>query len=296
MTRVYLAAGYSSQNGFLEATLKTPAPPFPVLVTTPYIARFFKMLARSPECLRQCSAWMLDSGAFTVRYSGGSVDLERYCEFTKSTCWDECVALDVIGDAEGTLRNALWLKAHGSLAYPVFHYGEPLEILDEYVRQFPKVGLASQHCATVSSVDALRFYETCFARHWPFPYHSFGWIGGKKEKPLDRFPFYSGDSSSWVQGPASFGNWGAAFEGLKQRVKYRHKQSLRQQVDAVLRMFSHLPHRWRKEMAVLDQMVAERGGLRWGGPGAPVADIAEWTRVGELHKGMVTVPRKEKAA
>ena len=144
---------------------------------------------------------VLDSGAYSAYNSGKVIDIEALIEETKNPIWGESVALDVIGDAEGSVKNSLYMKSKGSPAYPVFHYGDPWEHLAEYKKEFPKVGLSCRFGETVE--EATAWLEQCFARAWPHKFHSFGWT---QESTLMKFPFHSADSSSWTAA-GRFGKW-----------------------------------------------------------------------------------------
>lgn len=185
---------------------------------------------------------MLDSGAYSAWNSGKTIDIDALCEEIKNPYWKEAVGLDVIGDAEGSLKNALYMKRKGVNAMPVFHIGDPWEILQEYCKQFDKVGLSCRFGESIKTSDL--WNDQCFARQWPHKFHSFGWLA---EKSMMRVPFHSADSSSWALGPGAFGTW-REFGKLS----IRGKIDLTAQVDSVLRMERRLQTRWKKEMALLE--------------------------------------------
>jgi len=129
-------------------------------------------------------ATMLDSGAYSAWSAGKHIDMNALCLEAFKPCWDEVVALDVIGDAENSMVNSLEMKARGLTVMPVFHFGDPWEILEEYKLQFNRIGIASGHGAPLA--ERLRWTAQCFARAYPAKFHSFGWV--KKEVLLE-FPF-----------------------------------------------------------------------------------------------------------
>ena len=135
---------------------------------------------------------MLDSGAFAAWNSGRVVDLLELASAIGRLGWAESVALDVIGDWRGSKANAIKHKALGSPAMPVFHIGDPWDLLDFYCKHWPKVGLSCRFGET--HAESIQFYEGCFARAWPHRFHSFGWTDARA---LLRFPFHSADSSTW---------------------------------------------------------------------------------------------------
>lgn len=151
--------------------------------------------------------WMMDSGAYSAYNSGEVIDLEKYIEDchrlrAEDPTLKEIIGLDVIGDAAGSVKNNFYMKEKGVDIVPVFHYGEDWGILRDYCAAFKKVGLSCRFGETME--QSYWFYDQCFARSCPKRFHSFGWIG---EPVMMRYPFHSGDSTSWEIGPCSFGNW-----------------------------------------------------------------------------------------
>jgi hypothetical protein len=142
---------------------------------------------------------MLDSGAYTAWSCGQTVDINALIEYARHPRWSEVVALDVIGDADASVRNAITMKEAGLDVMPVFHIGDPIEHLLFYKSNFSKVGLSCRFGEPLH--ESLAFIRKCFAVAWPYRFHSFGWVS---EKVLRKFPFDSADASTWVN-PHRFG-------------------------------------------------------------------------------------------
>lgn len=237
MTTIYLAfsgsgGGKKTMGAYREAGWDEFG--LGILVAFPYLKQAKSMMERidiQPDC------WMLDSGAFSAWSSGKTIDIEALTEETKNPFWTESVALDVIGDAEGSLKNALRMKEHGSPAFPVHHVGEPLEILDEYCANFEKVGLSCRFGEGVP--DSMTYLTHCFARHWPKQFHSFGWV---TPEVLKTFPFHTADTATWNNGPCRWGNWGVAFG---RRLPVNGNRDLRAMVDGYKKMQREARWRWR---------------------------------------------------
>lgn len=191
---------------------------------------------------------MLDSGAYSAWNSGKTVDLDALVEESKNPYWKESVCLDVIGDSQKSVENALYMKSKKSPAFPVFHIGDPWEHLKEYTNNFDKVGLSCRF-GEAENVS-LKWLDNCFHRAWPHKFHSFGWI---REKTLMRYPFHSADASSWILSAASFGTWR---EMGKLKVKLGKKlhqvPDVIAQIDSTLRMERRLQSRWRRELSRFD--------------------------------------------
>lgn len=195
--------------------------------------------------------YALDSGAFvamqqrkTIDVAGWIANVRRIMQ-TDRLC-AEVFALDVIGDARASMRNYRLIAAAGIDAIPTYHYGEPVDVLDELARAYPKIALGG--CARIPSVkQRLDFAERCLQRIWPKRVHGLGYstVG------LERVPFHSVDASTW-QYNTSFGNYQSLrAKGLSSRgvVRYRN---LRIEVDYNLRREAELRERWHATMAEID--------------------------------------------
>lgn len=151
--------------------------------------------------------WMLDSGAFSAWKSGYEIRLSEYIQVCRALrdadpTLSEIIGLDVIGSDRGSLANAIKMKEAGIDAMPVFHIGDDWGILKEYASGWDKVGLSCRFGESIQ--DSYKFYDQCFAKVWPKKFHSFGWVA---EEVLLRYPFHSGDASSWEMAPCAFGSW-----------------------------------------------------------------------------------------
>lgn len=189
--------------------------------------------------------FMLDSGAYSAWNAGASINIDELTRETKNPRWHEAVSLDVIGDGEASLKNALYMKACGSKAFPVFHYGEPWDILKEYKKHFPKIGLSCQHGEP--RAKSFKWIEQCFAHAWPHRFHSFGWI---VRELLLAYPFHSADASSWELRPMAFGNW-PSFNGTSLRLSTPKIATLpgilTAEVDAFQKLQREVRSKWAKE-------------------------------------------------
>lgn len=199
--------------------------------------------------------WAMDSGAFSAYNNGTPIDLYEYmqcCHETKDSdpSLVEIIALDVIGDGEGSLKNAYTMRENGLDVMPVFHIGDDWQILLEYARVWDKVGLSCRFGEPIK--DSMRFYEQCFARVWPKKCHSFGWQG---EKMLMTFPFHSSDSADWEVKPCQFGTWRSFGKpGSTAYLNYRgSQQNLRAEVEWYLKLERRLREKWADEMALLER-------------------------------------------
>jgi len=145
----------------------------------------------------------LDSGAFSAFTQGVKVDLPKYCDYCKRNedIIDFPSVLDGIGDPQLTYDNQLWMEHLGVKPLPCFHYGEDTRYLEHYIKNYDYITLGGM--VPISTKDLFIWLDyiwdeflTDGAGHPRLKVHGFGLTS----IPLmDRYPWYSVDSSSWVQ-------------------------------------------------------------------------------------------------
>lgn len=152
---------------------------------------------------------MLDSGAFTMWRQGTEVDLWAYIDFclSRGHRLDGYFVLDRIpgtyGQAptpdgceraiEETLANLATMEAFGLRPIPVYHEGEPVELLDWYVaRGHALIGLGAT--ASRRNTDAkARWVLGVIARHPEQRFHGLGMASDR----LVGLPLFSADAMTW---------------------------------------------------------------------------------------------------
>jgi len=235
------------------------AKPLHILVSNAYLKGYRRL---SKDYGKPLST-MLDSGAFTAWKSGKQVDIDQLIAECKTGGWDECVALDVIGDSEGSIKNSHYMRDAGLKVIPVYHYGEPWEVLDEYCKFFGHVGLSCRFGEPVKK--SIAWVEQCFARHWPHLFHSFGWVDSRI---LDRVPFDTADAATWQLAPTAFGNWKSFGRNAKLGVRCNNESDLRlnTEIDHYLEMQRDLEGKWAAQLKaprerILGKSLAQRRTL-----------------------------------
>lgn len=151
----------------------------------------------------------LDSGAFSAFTMGVNVDMEAYCRYIQENAdiidvVDGMVCasvLDGIGDPLKTYQNQLAMESLGVRPLPCFHYGEDERYLDYYVANYPYITLGGM--VPISTPQLYHWLDRIWEKHLvdgagrpKVKVHGFGLT----TMPLvERYPWYSVDSSSWVQ-------------------------------------------------------------------------------------------------
>lgn len=155
----------------------------------------------------------LDSGAFSAFSMGVEVDLPKYCDYIHRNLdiiehvdgQPLASVLDAIGDADGTWRNQMAMEARGVRPLPCFHYGEPIEVLEYYIANYSYITIGGM--VPISTPQLKLWLDRLWADYLTddqgrplVKVHGFGLTS----LPLMmRYPWYSVDSSTWVQWAAN---------------------------------------------------------------------------------------------
>lgn len=149
----------------------------------------------------------LDSGAFSAFTQGVKIDIGAYCDYIhrNADIIEFPSVLDAIGDYKGTWYNQAEMERRGVKPLPCYHYGEPTEVLDYYVANYDYITIGGM--VPISTPQLLLWLDRIWDEHLTHPdgkpkvkVHGFGLTS----LPLMfRYPWYSVDSSTWVQWAAS---------------------------------------------------------------------------------------------
>lgn len=157
----------------------------------------------------------LDSGAFSAYTLGVKLKVSDYCEYIRRNgdivrSEDGVVmasVLDGIGDPLQTWRNQYEMELRGVRPLPCFHAGEDERYLEYYVANYPYITLGGmvgsstkQLCIWLDRMWSK--YLTSGSGRAKVKVHGFGITA---IPIMERYPWYSCDSSSWIQS-AAFGS------------------------------------------------------------------------------------------
>lgn len=151
----------------------------------------------------------LDSGAFSAFTTGIDVDITAYCDYCKryEEVIDVASVLDGIGDPLKTWQNQQEMERQGVRPLPCFHYGEPLEYLYHYIENYEYITLGGM--VPISTPQLRIWLDDLWGNHLTdadgrpkLKVHGFGLT---VIDLMNRYPWFSVDSSSWLQ-ISSFGN------------------------------------------------------------------------------------------
>lgn len=151
----------------------------------------------------------LDSGAFSAFTKGVEVDLPKYCEYIKRN--KDIIehvdgtllasVLDGIGDPLKTWQNQLAMEQLGVRPLPCFHYGEDERYLEWYIANYDYITLGGMVPISTPHLKLWldRIWEKYLTDGSGRPRIKVHGFGLTTVSLMERYPWYSVDSSSWVQ-------------------------------------------------------------------------------------------------
>jgi len=164
---------------------------------------------------RESAKIFLDSGAFSAWTLGVTLSVYDYCEYIKRNSdilrveGDSVMAsvLDGIGDPLQTYRNQLEMEARGVRPLPCFHKGEDEQYLEYYIQNYDYITIGGMVGSSGKQLSV--WLDRIWDKHLVdgagrarVKVHGFGLTS----IPLmEAYPWFSCDSSSWIQA-AAFGS------------------------------------------------------------------------------------------
>lgn len=163
---------------------------------------------------RDAAQVFLDSGAFSAFTLGVTIDLPTYCAYINQNrdIWrveDGVVmasVLDGIGDPLQTYRNQLHMESLGAKPLPCFHAGEDERYLEHYVQNYEYITLGGMVGSSTKQLCVWldRIWERYLTDGSGRPRLKVHGFGITAIPIMERYPWWSVDSSSWIQS-AAFG-------------------------------------------------------------------------------------------
>lgn len=204
-----------------------------------YAGDFDEKIKNNLKVLDKKRDYFLDSGGYSARAMGVEINIKEYHKFlTKYGKRFEVVANLDVGTYDNCKVNQTYLETSGANVLPVFHYQEfltpkyrkEIEVLCKNYEYVAIGGVAG----SVTGGKVLEQYLTyCFkfGLKYKTKFHGFGMTSPSL---LSKFPFYSADSTSWMQG-GRYGTITGGKEICKQTTfKYRDRKNLNKILDVGL--------------------------------------------------------------
>lgn len=138
----------------------------------------------------------MDSGAYSAWKKKVTIDIDQYIEFIKKSYIGKYIVLDVVGDPEQTYNNLKYMESKGLQPIPVFHLRSDFKYLERLVNEgYYNICLGG----TVGTKrnKRIEFFDECFKR---FPDTYFHGLGMTDPKLIQKYPWFSVDSTTWLIG------------------------------------------------------------------------------------------------
>lgn len=167
---------------------------------------------------------LIDNGAFTFHRKGGKLDIDEFINWINENdeYFDYVIALDDIPGVWGTRRtveqlatavvntynNYLYMRERvksPSKLLPVFHMGESFDWLRKYLEEFDDLEyMCISGNKELSRESRQAWYTQCFdvIKHSSKPNIKIHCLGSGTISDIEKFPFCSMDSTSYLQGSA----------------------------------------------------------------------------------------------
>jgi hypothetical protein len=222
---IYMAAVYSnSYMPGMNRYVKLNDRERDAVVNVPHILESWHYVGKQSfvDHMRNNKAQIfLDSGAFSAYTLGVKLSVEEYCDYIYRN-WDiirgdgrsmMASVLDGIGDPEETWRNQhemerIFKEKHRVdwKPLPCFHAGEPEHFLESYVKNYEYITLGGMVGSSTQSLAVWldRMWENYLTDGSGRPRCKVHGFGITSRPLMERYPWASCDSSSWIQS-AAFG-------------------------------------------------------------------------------------------
>jgi len=157
----------------------------------------------------------LDSGAFSAYTLGVDLKVKDYCDYIHRNkdilrVDDGTImasVLDGIGDAQLTYENQLEMESYGVRPLPCFHAGEDERYLEWYVQNYDYITLGGMVGSSTKQLMVWldRMWDKYLTDGSGNPRIKVHGFGITAIPLMERYPWWSCDSSSWIQS-AAFGS------------------------------------------------------------------------------------------
>ena len=217
--RIYMAALHSNGYRHTNRYLKLNDHEKVIVDNLPWLLESYHYIHKQSfvDAIRERGDKVfLDSGAFSAYTLGVTLSVEAYCDYIKKN--SDIIArdddgtmiasvLDGIGDPLATYRNQLEMEARGVRPLPCFHSNEDPRYLDWYVANYEYITLGGLVGATADQLMVWldRMWENHLIDGSGRPKLKVHGFGITSIPLMERYPWYSCDSSSWIQ-TAAFGS------------------------------------------------------------------------------------------
>lgn len=193
--------------------------------------------------------FFLDCGAYSAWTQGKPIDIHEYAKFVQKH--QEIINvypnLDVKGDLAATIANQTILEEqYGLHPIPVFHVNTlRWDVLEQYIEKYDYIALGAIAGERLGDEFLIKALDNVFARAKRNPTTKFHGFGFTVKKFLERYPFYSVDSTSWLA-PIAYGQDMGGGEIAKMHIKKRdNAKGIKIGIDKFLALEKYITDLWK---------------------------------------------------
>lgn len=205
---------------------------------------------------REVENFLLDSGGFSARIHGLDIDIKQYANYLNKYNVKFAFNLDVM-DLDTSIANQEYLIENtNTYIMPVYHGNEWLDpntkdLLDYYIEYFPYIALGGMAGKENSQEDINRFLNYVFKKTYnKTMIHGLGLTGKPK---LQKYPFFSVDSTSWMSVSRFANSKVYSPEMAKVNARKRHwKENIANEIPYWLKLEKDITKLWKMR------------GIEWG--------------------------------
>lgn len=224
---VYMAAVYT--NGYMPGQKrheKLNPHEKKICADLPHILESYHYVGKQKyvdDMRRDDAKVFLDSGAFSAHTLGVTITVQEYCEYIQRNLDILRVedgslmasVLDGIGDPLQTWRNQLEMEARGVRPLPCFHFGEDEKFLEYYIDNYDYITIGGMVGKSVVQLHTWldRIWDKYLLDKSGNPRIKVHGFGVTTISIMERYSWYSCDSSSWIQS-AAFGSIVNPYHGV----------------------------------------------------------------------------------
>tara|TARA_R100001443_G_scaffold24912_1_gene37562 strand:+ start:204 stop:947 length:744 start_codon:yes stop_codon:yes gene_type:complete len=143
--------------------------------------------------------WFIDCGAYSAYTKKLKINIDEYLMFIFKNNLKIYASLDVIGNAELSYKNYLYMKKKkAKRQIPAFHYGEDVKYLKLYLEECDYIAIGGVAQLKSNQNKLKKFLDSCYneiAKKKKVKVHGYGLNNWKL---LLKYPFYSVDATSWL--------------------------------------------------------------------------------------------------
>lgn len=222
-----------------------------------YLFSFYFLDEASALAIKPEHDVFLDSGGFSARKYGAPIDVYKYAEYIKANGHRFKVIANLdTASVEETLQNEKILKKEtGREILPVYHFSDfrdNKELLQDYLRDHDYVAIGGVASVGLKQKQVKAYLDYVFHHSRGKKLHGFGMNG---KRIVERYPFYSVDSSAWLMSEKFGSTKTSTHEKI---VKYQNKhlhytERTSREIKHYLDLEDYITRLWAKRGIIWDK-------------------------------------------